>query len=173
MPPSKETTSSHPPDVVARIIRWLEIRELSGQPLPSTYQQLVDDVRHSALLHRLLSGMDPFGEAPPRSYGQPWYSLLESGSATGCEFKPLKDRFGAVPRVSINECPWMVLQQFEDGACMVQYSPQTPLFLARPGRPPTSGWELRRLDAEPDTTDGASSPAAPQARRPRGPGPNA
>jgi hypothetical protein len=150
MPSTEETTSAHAPDPVTSIVRWLEIRELSGQPLPSSYRQLVEDVQHSALLHRLLAGMDPFGAAPPRSYGQPWYSLLESGWASGCEFKPLKDRFGAVPRVAINECPWMVLQQLDDGACVVQYSAQTPRFLATPSPPPSSGWELRRLDPEPD-----------------------
>jgi hypothetical protein len=44
----------------------------------------------------------------------------------------------------------MVLQQFDDGACVVQYSPQTPRFLATPSPPPSFGWELRRLDPEPD-----------------------
>ena len=37
---------------------------------------------------------------PPRSYGQPWYSLVDEGEASGCELKPLMDRAGATPHVS-------------------------------------------------------------------------
>ncbi|HEY2704611.1 MAG TPA: hypothetical protein VGL20_13050 [Candidatus Dormibacteraeota bacterium] len=149
MPATQETSTVLSPDPVGSIVRWLAIREVSGQPLPATYRQMIDDVEHSALLHRLLSGRDPHGAAPPRSYGQPWYGLLESGSASGCDLKPLKDRHGALPRVAINECPWRVLRQLDGGACVVQYSSRTPRFLARPSRPPSTGWRLRRLDPWP------------------------
>jgi hypothetical protein len=142
-------TTRDAPEIVGAIVRWLEIRELSGQPMATSYRQLLDDVRNSALLHRLLSGVDALGASPPRSFGQPWYSLLESGSATGCDLKPLRDRLGAAPRVAINECPWLVIERLDGGAYIVQYSPQTPRFLATRARTPASGWILRRLEDEP------------------------
>jgi hypothetical protein len=137
-------------DAVDTVIRWLAIRERSGQPMPTSYRQLVDDIRHSALLHRLLSGMDPLGAAPPRCYGQPWYNLLDTGAATGCDIKPLKDRLGAAPRVAINEYPWVVVEHLPDGGYVVQYNPQSPRFLATPSPGEASGWELRRVDSERD-----------------------
>ena len=154
-------------EIVRTIARWLEIRERSGQPMATTYRQLLDDVRHSALLHRMLTGVDALGAAPPRSFGQPWYGLLESGSATGCDLKPLRDRLDAAPRVAINECPWLVVEQISGDAYIVQYQPQTPRFLATRARPPATGWVLRRLDAEPEVAstgevDGPDDPQPPE-----------
>jgi len=131
------------------IVRWLTIRELGGQPMPATYRQLIDDVRHSALLQRLLSGREPHRAPPPRSYGQPWYGLLEEGHATGCELTPLKDRMGASPRVAINECAWLVEGRLSNGGYLVRHGPRTPLFAATRRAEGARGWELRRVDPEP------------------------
>src|SRR5437588_12239068 len=94
---------------VDSVVRWLRIRERSGHPAPTSYAELVDTIRHSALLRRMLAGKTPLRVPPPRSFGQPWYSLIESGTADGCAVRTLKDRPGATPRVTVNESTWELL----------------------------------------------------------------
>lgn len=115
---------------VEGIVRWLSLREQNRLPMPSSYRQLVDDVENSALLRRILSGSEPLGVAPPRSFGQPWYSLIARGFATGCVVTPLKDRLGSAPSVAINEFSWSVVGRTDDGALMVQYSAEAPRYVA-------------------------------------------
>ena len=128
------------------VIRWVMVREHGGLPMPSSYGQLIEDIRHSALLRRMLSGREPLEVPPPRSYGQPWYSLVDEGEASGCELKPLMDRAGATPHVSINESAWRIVDRGADGAYIVQYARQAPLYVATPHAGDAPGWELRRLD---------------------------
>jgi hypothetical protein len=77
---------------VDSVVRWLRIRQRSGHPAPTSYAELVDTIAHSALLPRLLAGKAPLRVAPPRCYGQPWYSLVETGTADGC-----RSRTGPAP----------------------------------------------------------------------------
>ena len=96
---------------VDSVVRWLRIRERSGHPAPTSYAELVDAIGHSALLRRLLAGKTPLRVPPPRSFGQPWYSLIEGGGADGCELRPLKDRPGAAPKVTVNEWAWDIVEE--------------------------------------------------------------
>ncbi len=138
---------------VDSVIRWLRIRERSGHPAPTTYAELVDAIGHSALLRRLLAGDAPLRVPPPRSFGQPWYSLVETGVADDCELHTLKDRPGATPRVTVNEWAWEQLDQPEDGLLAHPLPPpgdavRRPAHRARaralaPGPPrPLAGREL-------------------------------
>src|SRR5438132_1210292 len=77
---------------VDSVVRWLRIRERSGHPAPTSYAELVDAIGHSALLRRLLAGKTPLRVPPPRSFGQPWYSLIECGGADGCDANELLSR---------------------------------------------------------------------------------
>jgi hypothetical protein len=131
------------------VVRWLRIRERSGHPAPTTYAELVDTIGHSALLRRLLAGKTPLRVAPPRSFGQPWYSLVENGEATGCELQSLKDRPGATPRVTVNEWAWEVVEEPAEGRLVIRYSREAPLFVAeRQSREPER-WRLVRRDLWP------------------------
>jgi hypothetical protein len=128
------------------VVRWLRIRERSGHPVPTSYAELVDAIAHSALLPRLLAGKTALRVAPPRSFGQPWYSLIETGTAEGCELRPLKDRPGATPRVTVNEWAWDIVEERADGRLLIRYSREASLFVAEreSGDPPR--WRLVRRD---------------------------
>ncbi|MBV8463862.1 MAG: hypothetical protein JO368_11240 [Acidimicrobiales bacterium] len=128
------------------LVRWLRIRERGRLPLAGSYQQLVDDIRHSALLRRLLKGREPLEVPPPRSYGQPWYRLVDEGWATGCELTPLRDRTGVTPHVAINESPWAVVAHLDDNSYLVRYSRRAPLYEAVRHADDPSLWDLWRLD---------------------------
>lgn len=134
---------------VDSVIRWLRIRERSGHPAPTTYTELVDVIAHSALLRRLLAGDAPLRVPPPRSFGQPWYSLIETGTADDCELRTLKDRPGATPRVTVNEWAWELLDQPEDGLLLIRHHRQaTPYVAQRIARDPER-WRLVRRDLWP------------------------
>jgi hypothetical protein len=133
-------------DAIETVIRWVRTRERGRLPMATSYDQLIDDIRHSALLRRMLSGAEPLAVAPPRSYGQPWYRLVDEGRASGCELTPLMDRSGAAPHVAINESAWEVVERRTDGSYVVQYQSGAPLYVATRSAADPSTWDLRRLD---------------------------
>jgi len=139
---------------VDSVVRWLRIRERSGHPAPTSYAELVDAIGHSALLRRLLAGKTPLRVPPPRSFGQPWYSLIEGGGADGCELRPLKDRPGAAPKVTVNEWAWDIVEEPGDGRMLIRYNREAPVYIAeREDRDPVR-WRLTRRDLWPRPTDG-------------------
>ena len=147
---------------VDSMVRWLRIRERSGLPAPTSYAELVDAIGHSALLRRLLSGKTPLRVPPPRSYGQPWYGLVENGGADGCELRTLKDRPGATPRVTVNEWAWNLVEERPDGRLVIRYSREASLYVAeREGGEPER-WRLVRHDLWADRSRQAAAAAAPQ-----------
>lgn len=131
---------------VDSVIRWLRIRERSGHPAPTSYAELVDAIGHSALLRRLLAGKTPLRVAPPRSYGQPWYGLIENGGASGCELHTLKDRPGATPRVTVNEWAWEVVEEAPDGHLVIRYSREATPYVAEREDGTPERWRLVRRD---------------------------
>jgi hypothetical protein len=131
---------------VDSVIRWLRIRERSGHPAPTSYAELVDAIGHSALLRRLLAGKTPLRVPPPRSFGQPWYSLIENGGAEGCELRPLKDRPGATPRVTVNEWAWEVVEEGDDGRLLLRYSREATPYIAEREQAEPERWRLVRRD---------------------------
>lgn len=131
---------------VDSVIRWLRIRERSGHPAPTSYAELVDTIAHSALLRRLLSGKTALRVPPPRSFGQPWYGLVENGGAEGCTLHTLKDRPGATPRVTVNEWAWEVVDQAADGRLLIRYSREAPVYVAERESGEPERWRLVRRD---------------------------
>ena len=131
---------------VDSVIRWLRIRERSGHPPPTSYAELVDTIGNSALLRRLLAGKRPLQAPPPRSFGQPWYELIEHGAAEDCELRTLMDRPGATPRVAINQWPWEVVEQPADDRLLVRYGQGMPLFVAERRADAPERWRLVRRD---------------------------
>ncbi|TMD92855.1 MAG: hypothetical protein E6I76_16190 [Chloroflexi bacterium] len=131
--------------VVDVLLEWLRVRDRGGRPLPLGYVGLTDELENSALLHRMLTGRAPLAEAPPRSYGQPWYALVEDGVASNCELVPLKDRLGASPKVSINQTAWEVVGII-DGGYVVRYGRGQPLYVAERSPADPARWRLRRQD---------------------------
>jgi hypothetical protein len=134
------------PTAVDSVIRWLRIRECSGHPVPTSYAELIDTIGNSALLKRLLAGRTPLQVAPPRSFGHPWYSLVEDGVAADCELRPLRDRPGATLRVAINEAPWEVVEQPAEDRLVVRYGRAMPLFVAERSQQDPERWRLVRRD---------------------------
>jgi hypothetical protein len=132
-------------EAIDNFIRWLRVRQRSGLPMPSTYDQLVDEIWHSALLRRMLSGKPALRVAPPRSFGQPWYSLVEEGEATGCVVTALKDRSGASPKLSINETPWEIVEEISDREFVVEYRSDASLYVAHCEQA-DGPWTLTRYD---------------------------
>src|SRR5262249_3180515 len=61
------------------LLRWVEIREENGHPVPPYMRAIEGDLFHSPLLRRLLDGKEPLPCPPPERKGQPWYELLETG----------------------------------------------------------------------------------------------
>lgn len=96
------------------VVRWIAIMQENGHAgLPSS-----NDVRHSRLLARLINGQEPLPEAPPVSFGYPWYDLVEQPGPHVCdvEYHRLKLPGGItqvkVPRILlINKEAWTVLTQ--------------------------------------------------------------
>jgi hypothetical protein len=132
---------SHVLDV---LIEWLRVRDRGGRPLPLGYDGLADELLHSALLERMLAGKAPLPAPPPRSFGQPWYALVEDGVASECELVPLKDRLGASPKVAINQTAWEVVGAVE-GGYVVRYGGGQP-YVAEMTRTDPPSWRLRRHD---------------------------
>ena len=131
---------------VDSVIRWLRIRERNGYPPPTSYAELVDTIGNSALLRRLLAGKRPLQAPPPRSFGQPWYALIEHGAAEEGELRFLKDRPGATLRVAINQWPWEVVEQPADDRLVVRYGHGMPLFVAERVADSPERWRLVRRD---------------------------
>jgi hypothetical protein len=127
------------------LIEWLRVRDLAGRPLPLGYERLADELLHSALLERLLSGKPPLAVAPPRSFGQPWYDLVENGVAADCQVVPLQDRLGAAPKVAINETAWEVVDTVP-GGYVVRYGRDGILYVAERTQADPPRWMLRRRD---------------------------
>ena len=72
--------------VVAAVIRWLEVRGKHSQELSAPWlAHLYVDALHSALLRRLLSGLEPMPEPPPLRYNYPDYSQGQDQASTSGE----------------------------------------------------------------------------------------
>lgn len=114
-----EITINEQQRVLQCVQRWLQIREDFEGAFPASAVQLAVDMSHSALLQRLLEGKEPFEDPPPLSYSDPWYELLEYGTAA-CSAQ----LFPEVGQVLINQEAWNLLEDLGGQAFVVSY-PQT------------------------------------------------
>jgi hypothetical protein len=122
--------------------RWIELRAMNGHAVPSFLLGLEEDVKHSSLLRRLIDGKEPFPLAPPESYKQPWYELMENGQAIAREVAPWP--WDAHHKLEINKGIWTILKRFSDVEYIVAYrETQVPYHLIRAGQ----NWHIRKLPA--------------------------
>lgn len=101
------------------VARWLRLREEHGFRYPESADQLVVQMRHSALLDRLLQGKEPLPEPPPKAFSYPWYGLIEQGCDVTDylwyhEFSRYGGRFGT-EFLNINQTLWPILETVVPG----------------------------------------------------------
>ncbi|QVL30641.1 hypothetical protein KIH39_17505 [Telmatocola sphagniphila] len=97
--------------------RWIEIRAENGHAVPSFLVGLEEDVKHSSLLRRLISGKEPLPEAPPESFGQPWYELIENGRAIATEVEPWE--WAPEKKLTINKGVWTIVEKINEADYLV------------------------------------------------------
>ena len=103
-------------------LTWLKVRALNGLPYPRSLQALEAEALKSRLLARLLEGKPIFDDPPPLSYGQPWYSLIETGEGFPTE---VHEHIGVDEKVYhallINTEEWEVLVKISPDDWVVTY----------------------------------------------------
>lgn len=117
--------------VAVAIFQWLEIKARVGglEPAQLTVSHLLDEAKASALLPRLLQGKPPLPEQPPLSFGQPWYAIVEEGTAhVVAEEVPNHLRAHYPKHILINRFPWSVVEHAETDSYMVSWRPDGPLY---------------------------------------------
>jgi len=130
---------------------WLEIRTKSGfvfeQPISAV--EFLSQANSSALLPRLLGGDQPLPDPPPKSFGQPWYAIVEDGTVAKVLVEELDgDLARQYPdRILINRFPWLVREHAETDSYLVSWKDDGPVYwLARiKGDESPMGWSLSRL----------------------------
>jgi hypothetical protein len=101
------------------LLRWVEIREENGHPVPPYLRAIEGDLYHSPLLRRLIDGKEPLPTPPPEHHGQPWYELLESGRGVATEVVPW--RWAPDQKISIDEGIWTIVEKRSDCEYLVSY----------------------------------------------------
>ena len=130
---------------------WLEIRTRAGFVLdqPVSAVDLIAQAKASALLPRLLEGASPLPDPPPKSFGQPWYAIVEDGRAERVLVEELDGELARqYPRhILVNRFPWLVLDHAETDSYLVAWKEDGPVFwLARiKGDDSPMAWSLTRL----------------------------
>ncbi len=89
--------------------KWLQLRAYHGCDTEVSPTRFRVDAQHSALLERLLEGKDPLPEPPPKSFGYPWYHLIEDGCAEHVEVKLYLPNQGE-PALLVNQTLWTILE---------------------------------------------------------------
>jgi len=122
------------------VLRWLAIREAEGIMPPGRVDDLENDMAFSCLLKRLVGGQEPYPVAPPGSFGQPWYELIDSGEAHDLEVSKIPVNDGQ--HVVINESLWTVVNRFDDGGLEVAYHERGERFRLKRDE---DHWYLQRV----------------------------
>jgi hypothetical protein len=147
-------------DLVLAAVQWVRVLQAEGHA--------IDNITHSAversmLLRRLRSGREAFEKAPPTSFGQPWYEVMEDEKAihkvsTDGKVTTLAELLGTLDAsatarsqllVAINGCHWNIAATKSFGTSyIVRYQGHEPHFeLTRIEGPEGSSWTLRRTEA--------------------------
>ncbi|APV51092.1 hypothetical protein BWI17_16215 [Betaproteobacteria bacterium GR16-43] len=143
-------------DLVAKVLEWARILQAEGRALDTITHS---GIERSLLLRRLRSGRPALKAAPPTSFGQPWYDVLEADKSkvhsVACDGKvtTLAELLGTLDAsatarnqflVQINGCHWNVLKTVEFGArFVVAFQGHAQLFGLVKG---PEGWLLRKID---------------------------
>lgn len=145
----------HPPEgsdrlkLAQTVITWLTCIRMAKGPdaLPD------EPYENSALLRRLLSGKEPLSYAPPTSFSQPWYAIVEDRGPHRCQTsghisQPPAEDEDRRKTVLINECRWRVVESRGPSELVVQW--MTTNLVCRLWRNPTKAddpfpWLMERI----------------------------
>ena len=145
------------------LVEWLKIREQEGRAFPKDVEAFVQELDHSALLQRLVSGKPALPVAPPLSFGYPWYDLLENGHGEPAEVyvgdKVANDIHGCRVIV-INQAIWRIEEQVGDSDYIVSYDGHNARYLLhrvlasmttvdKIGKNSEKTWRLERVTNKP------------------------
>jgi hypothetical protein len=101
------------------LLRWVEIREENGHPVPFFLRAMEGDIFHSPLLRRLLEGKEPLKHPPPEANGQPWYELAETGRGVARNVRPWE--WAPEHKIAIDDGIWTILEKRSDAEYVVAY----------------------------------------------------
>ena len=145
---------------VADVVRWLEIRETVGRPMPDTVAELLIDMGHSSLLARLASGLPPLPDPPPVAFSYPQYAWAETGEGT-----PFEVRYDAKRgELLVDQCWWRVFEILSHQEWLVGYYAPRRSQTVHPSRwrvwrtgeaNGRATWALKRITAPPAPAEGA------------------
>jgi hypothetical protein len=101
------------------IAEFNRIQERNGEPgyttIAPAISPLIKHVPHpkSRLFARLLEGKSPLQFAPPTTYSNPWYELVEDGFSDKVFLDGFIDLFDKGPNtgILINQCVWNICRQ--------------------------------------------------------------
>jgi len=106
-------------------LKWIEICQKHGRDVMSDYTSLRINSHKSALLERMLSGLDPLPNPPPLSFSYPWYTLIEDGIDYPLEvFKPSAQftEYFKHPMLVINQSFWRIVKEIGPDEWEVTYT---------------------------------------------------
>lgn len=103
------------------LLRTLEIRQVNGFNFPQSLDKFKIELRYSKLFERLLSGKEPLPHAPPKSFNQPWYSLIEDGYGYPFDVWEAKTILTSYPSIGIDNHLWHLTDKISDTEFIIQY----------------------------------------------------
>jgi hypothetical protein len=125
-------------------LRWFQIREENGHPVPTFLMGIEGDLFHSRLLRRLLEGKEPLVEPPPEKFGQGWYELVETGRGVATEVSPWQ--WAPESKISIEQDIWRIVKRHSESEFLVTYREGGEVY--RLSRINETEWLLERRDEE-------------------------
>ncbi len=142
-------------ELVAHTLEWARVMQSEDRALNTVTHS---GIERSKLLRRLRSGRPAMKDAPPTSFGQPWYEILEGDAsksytvATDGKLTTLAEMLGTADAsatarnrflIQVNGCHWTVMKTVEFGTrFIVAYEGHAQLFELAKGA--DGHWTLRR-----------------------------
>jgi len=147
-------------DLVLAAVKWVRVLQAEGHELDNITDS---GVERSGLLRRLRSGRPALETAPPTSFGQPWYDILEAEEgtvhkvSTDGKVTTLAELLGTLDGsatarsqmlVGINGCHWHIVKTNEFGkSFVVRFQGHDPHFQLDRGEGPDGApaWTMRKI----------------------------
>lgn len=130
-------------------LRWIQIREENGHPVPAFLVGLEGDLFHSRLIRRLLDGKEPLEQPPPEKFGQGWYELVETGRGIATEVSPWQ--WAPESKIAIDHDIWTIARKRGETEFLVTYRAGGEVY--RLSRIDEKEWLLERCEEEPREAD--------------------
>jgi hypothetical protein len=135
-------------------LRWIQIREENGHPVPTFLLGIEGDLLHSRLLRRLLDKKEPFDYPPPETFGHGWYELVEQGKGLATDVRLWA--WAPESKIAINQDVWTILQKVSDTEYLVTYRPDGEPF--RLQQLNEKEWLLERVKGDsPQSVEGSQA----------------